>query len=137
MFVMKMMLAVFGLLFCQTVQAGTITDYQLVLGDLARHSSSSKELTTRLSALYGEIDNNLADMAVESDEYDPEKIDYASILFYTLAPFAAEKLIDGEIAMGCDEYQNYLIYGYREQWQDMPEAVHDCWQLIKQVCREE
>ncbi len=114
-----------------SLNAGMIKDYQVEINKLAAARYSPQELSQKMTRLYEDLSSNFGELVVESDEYDPEKVDYAAVLLYTLAPFAEDTM-----DLSCDEYQNFLMYGYRiEYWQDMPEATLEAWVLIERVCR--
>jgi len=110
--------------------AVVIKDYEAQIKDLIKSKYSDVQLTIVLSEIYTEISNNLGAMATDSKTYEPDKIYYASILDYALAPFEGARL-----NYSCDEYEGYLMDGYRSEWEDLPPPIHDVWKLIKRICK--
>ena len=124
-------LIIFLLLISTTVSSGVVVkDYEAQINDLIKSKYSNLQLTIVLSEIYTEISNNIGAMATDSKTYEPDKIYYASILYYTLAPFEGARL-----NYSCDEYKGYLMYGYRSEWEDLPPPIHDAWKIIKRVCK--
>ena len=127
----KKCLIIFLVMISTTVSGGVvIKDYEAQIKDLIKSKYSDVQLTIVLSEIYTEISNNLGAMATDSETYDPDKIYYASILLYSLAPFEGAKLM-----YSCDGYKGYLMDGYKSEWEDLSPPIHDAWKLIKRVCK--
>ncbi len=120
----------------QLLHAGSIPDYQPKILALAQKSYSPQVVSRELTELYDVLENDLEKMTIDiSADFDPEQLGYNLSLITVLGPFAAENLEDGKLTMDCEAYQNFLIVLYKQPWDDMPEEVVDCWQLIKRVCQ--